>query len=157
MNEEKRYKSYLGKGTYLPRELILSKAYRNLTKTASDVLLIFWLKQRKEKVNCKGKGKRKDEYVTTNNSEIEFTYPEAKQRFGLSIMQFTRARDLLVKMGFIDISSSGSGMFKQANKYSISERWRKYGTNEFVEKRREPDRRYIGFRGSKRKRENKIN
>ena len=38
--------------------------------------------------------------------------------------------DWVVK-GFIDIVESGAGMYKSANFYSISERWRQFGTDDY--------------------------
>ena len=87
-------------------------------------------------------------WVQINNGEIVFTYLEAKDlRFNKTT--FVRALDRLIECGFIDIEYSAAGLFKDKSKYSISERWRKYGTSDFEVKKRLKNKSYIGFRGSK--------
>ena len=77
--------------------------------------------------------------------EIEHTYSEAEKR-GISRKRFMKALDELIGKGFIDVAHSGSGGMKgDKSKYVISERWRDWGTDNFVKKTRPRDTR--GGRG----------
>lgn len=97
-------------------------------------------------------GKRKKELVTMNARDLRLTYAEARQR-GLSGGQFKRARDQLVRVGFIDIIEAGGGMEGNAAKYGESERWRRYGAPDFVEAERPKDTRQRHDQFGKRKKD----
>jgi len=47
--------------------------------------------------------------------------------------------------GFIEIAHLGGGLIGDCTRYSISERWRKYGTDSFVRKKSPKDTRGFGF------------
>lgn len=96
-----RFRSKIA-GAFLPRELILSAAWRSLTSTAKDVLLLFLLKRRIEYV---GTGKRKSK-VIGNNGEIEFSYAEA-EKMGVRRSTFRLALRQLVERGFISLAEAG--------------------------------------------------
>jgi hypothetical protein len=82
-----------------------------------------------------------------NNGEIEFTYAEAKRKYGITAGRFRRTIDELVEKGFLDISETGMGLYKMATHYAISDRWRWWGTESFKSaKRPEPNIRGCGFR-----------
>jgi hypothetical protein len=123
-------------------DLVISRAFLNLTGVASQVYLLFLRRRRLEKLGRKGKEK----WVISNNGEIVFPYAEAENKFGITRPRFQRAIDQLVEHGFIDIVHSGGGMVKDISKYAISERWIKYGTNNFIHKHREKDTRGLGFK-----------
>jgi len=91
-------------------------------------------------------GKRSG-WEVANNNEIEFPYEEALKQYGLTAPRFKRAIDELVAKGFIDIAATGQGTFKVTTYYGISERWRLWGTADFVHAER-PRRRtgHPGFR-----------
>ena len=76
------------------------------------------------------------EWCLTNNGEIQFTYTEAEEKWGISNGRFTRAIDDLIRVGLIDIAKTGCGLHQDVTLYAISERWKKYGTAEFVEMKR---------------------
>ena len=84
--------------------------------------------------------------MCTNNGQIEFTYSEALKK-GYSRRSFRDALDQLIERGFIDIAHLGSGGWKgDKNLYSISDRWRDFGTDDFKPMERPKDRRKgIGF------------
>jgi len=65
---------------------------------------------------------------------IEFTYREA-ERYGYSSSTYYAAVEQLRKHGFIDkVRQGGShGEYKASNLYRLSQRWQKYGSDEFVE------------------------
>ena len=123
-------------------DLVTSRAFLNLTGVASQVYLLFLRRRRLEKLGRKGKEK----WVISNNGEIVFPYAEAENKFGITRPRFQRAIDKLVEHGFIDIVHSGGGMVKDISKYAISDRWVKYGTNDFIHKRRDKDTRGLGFK-----------
>ena len=124
-------------GTYIKKELMLSPPYRSLPKSARDVYFVFLTKRKMCSVKARGR-KRWD---IENNGEIVFTYFEAEKKLDMSPKVFRDAIDKLVDHGFIDIFHQGSGGVKgDVSLYAFSERWRKYGTDEFIEKTRTKDR-----------------
>ena len=125
------------------RALLKSKAFRVLNRTAKNVFFDFLMK-------CRVKGRkaqpgRKSERDILNNGELEYTYSEAEKK-DISRTSFMRALDELIGKGFIDVAHSGAGGVKgDKSKYGISERWREWGTDNFIKKTRSKDTR--GGRG----------
>jgi len=64
-----------------------------------------------------------------NRKHIILTYKEAKNI--MAIDTFIRARNQLIERGVIDIVKRG-GLEKQPAIYGLSDRWKKYGTKDFV-------------------------
>ncbi len=127
------------KGLYIEAQLIKSKAFEKLNAIAIKVYLMFLMRRQMEKVKRK-RGKTGG-WIIKNNGKIVFTYNEAEKK-GITRPRFSRALDSLVEYGFIDITHSGCGSVKgDTSKYAISERWKKYGTDSFIEKEREKDSR----------------
>ncbi len=64
---------------------------------------------------------------------FSFPYSEAK-RLGFPTSTFAKAIEQLVKYGFLDPVSKGGcyGEIKAPNEFTLSNRWRSYGTKEFV-------------------------
>jgi len=121
------------RGVYLEREFILSRAFRELrTATAYVVLMIFMTKRVMTKCHTSKRGG----WIVANNGEIQFTYGEAREKWGISDDRFSRALDELIEKGFIDVAEPGIGVHKLATLYSISERWKDYGTDRFVKRER---------------------
>jgi len=122
---------------YLPRDLLNSEGFKSLSKIATTVYLGF-------RMNCqvtrtKTPSGRKKEWVITNNGKIEYTYKKAEAN-GITRPRFQRAIDELVEKGFIDIERQGSGGIKgYASLYAISDRWKKWGTQDFEHKSRVKD------------------
>lgn len=108
------------------RELLQSPAYMSLTGKSPQVLGLFMARRR-----LKQDKTRRDRWVITNNGEIVFTYTEAETEWGLSRSQFQRALRQLSDFGFIDVAFRGTGLHGSSNRYSISTRWRKWGTERF--------------------------
>jgi hypothetical protein len=129
----------MSKNIWVEREMILSPTFRKLNGTAKTVLFLFLYRRQWEKSGRNGKPH------TTNNGQIVFPYKEAKKRFNISKSSFARAIDSLIENGFIDIAHLGGGLIGDCTKYSISHRWKDYGTNNFKEKRRPKDTRGFGF------------
>ncbi|MHC4477712.1 MAG: hypothetical protein ACYTEL_18860 [Planctomycetota bacterium] len=112
----------------LEQRLLKSKAYRSLrTPTAYFVFGIFMTKRKLAKGGRKGK----EQWEITNNGEIEFTYDEAEEKYGICPSTFRNAIDELRDKGFLDIAATGMGVHKVTTHYSISERWKLYGTREY--------------------------
>lgn len=122
------------------KEIILSEAYLSLSGKAPQIYLIFLGKRRIGKIAVG----RKKVPVVLNNGEIIFTYQEA-EKLGISRQAFARALDQLIECGFIDIAHTGVGLYKSATFYSISERWKRFGTPDFEYKERKKRRQNFGF------------
>jgi hypothetical protein len=127
---------------YFERKFLRSKAFRSLNGTAKDVLFEFHMRKTMKRLN--GQSGREDSWTITNNGEIVFSYNKAEE-IGFSRSTFMRAIDKLVAVGFIDISCSGGGMIGDCSLYAISERWRKFDTDEFEKKQRPKDTRGMGI------------
>jgi len=126
-----------GYGVYLEPELIESQAFQSLNGTAIKVLIRFY--QRRVFPNRSQKkrrpGTRQEPRPILNNGKIVFTFAQA-EKLGFPRATFMRALDMLVDRGFIDVAETGSGLFRSTTYYAISDRWRKYGTPEFLVQRR---------------------
>ena len=127
------------KNIWIEREMILSSAFHKLNGRAMEVLLLFLYRRQWKQAGREGK------WYTTNNGEIVFPYKEAKKRFKIPKSSFARAIDNLIEYGFIDIAHLGGGLIGDCTKYSISNRWRNYDTDRFVQKKRPKDTRGFGF------------
>ena len=124
-------------GVYVESDLINSKAFQSLNGKAVRFYLAFL--QRRRFVDKKvGKRKRK---VCTNKDEIVFTYAEG-EGMGFPKSTFKRLQECLIDRGFLDIVETGAGFH---NVYSLSERWQKYGTPDFVTST-SPRRGMVGFK-----------
>lgn len=125
--------------------LIKSKAWLSLGDTPMKLFLIFRTKC--QMWETRGKGKGKSRWQIVNNGKIVFTYVEAKKKYDISAGRFDRGLTELVEKGFIDIAGTGMGLCKSTSTYGISERWRKYGTDEFKPGQRKKARLFnFGFR-----------
>jgi len=121
------------------KALLRSEAFRSLSGAAMTVYFDFRMKCR-IKIMKQRNGRQK-ERVILNNGALEYSYSEAEKK-GITRSRFMRAIDALVERGFIDIAHSGSGGRKgDKSLYGISERWRKFGTPDFVCAGRPRDRR----------------
>jgi hypothetical protein len=146
MTREQRFKASKWDKMFVSRSVITSKAFLALkTATACQVYMIFLNKCRWEKVQARPM-RREKEWRITNNGEIQFTYDEALNNWGISEDRFKRAIDGLVRVGLIDITKSGFGLKKDKSLYAISDRWEKYGTDEFIYMERPKRKQKLGFR-----------
>ena len=123
------------------RDLLGSTAYLSLTGKAAQVLSLFMCKRKMKKDKTKHR-----RWVVINNGEIEFTYTEAEDRWGVSRSAFQRALKQLVDKGFIDVEFRGSGVCGSSNRYAISERWRKWDTDDFRPAKELPQHNFRGFK-----------
>lgn len=118
----------------LERGMVKSKAWLSLQDTPMKAYLLFRCKCQID--TSKAARKRKLEERVANNGEIQFTYKEARDKYGFSFSRFARAVDQLVEKGFLDIAKTGSGAYRATTLYAISGRWRLYGTGAFQSARR---------------------
>ncbi len=119
---------------WIPKQLFQSQAFRSLrTPTAHVVLAQFWTKRQMMKT-----GYRRKQWEIANNGEITFTYREAKNKWGISASAFRTALDELRDKGFLDIARSGVGVHKATNEYTVSDRWKHYGTSDYEPPRSRP-------------------
>ena len=131
----------MSKVTFIEKDVLRSKAFKELPGTAIQVLMWFYLKRKLERTGRKGK----EEWIITNNGEIVFSYIEAGKKYGLTRTRFSRALNALIEKGFIDIDHHGGGMMGDCTLYWISDRWRAYGMTLFLKKTRPKDTRGLGF------------
>ncbi len=68
-------------------------------------------------------------YNGENEHNIIFTYQDAEKIMSKST--FIKSRNQLIERGFIDVIKRG-GLEKQPVIYGLSNRWKKYGTEEFI-------------------------
>ncbi len=127
---------------HIEEKLVKSKAFFKLNGSAIKVLMLFMLRRKMKKM---GSRKGKENWVIYNNGEIVFPYAEAAKKYGLKASTFARAIDSLVGNGFLDIAHAGGGLMGDCTKYAISNRWMKFGTDQFEPKTRPKDTRSLGF------------
>lgn len=107
----------------LDHELLDSQAWRALTVHAWAAFICI-----KRKFNGK------------NGDNLSFTFEEAHQIMHRNT--YAKVLNQLVDHGLIDIVKSG-GLHNKPNIFSLSERWRKYGTDDFKKgKRYVPDNKW---------------
>ena len=142
---EQKFKEVKWNRMFVSRKMITSEAFRALkTAAACQVFMIFLNKCIPDRVQTRPM-RREKEWRITNNGEIQFTYDEALEKWGIKQKKFTKAIDELVRVGLIDITKSGLGLKKDKSLYAISDRWEKFGTDEFVVKKRQKRVQQFGF------------
>jgi len=77
-------------------------------------------------------GKEKEYWKAENEKKLEFTCWDAEHVFGLTIPRFRRGIEELFEYGFLDSIRRGGTRWRQKALYGLSQRWRKYGTDEFI-------------------------
>ena len=97
---------------FFKQELLLSKAYTDLPKSARDLLhcFVFELKY------SKGRGKR---YVYYNNGEVSYTEIQFKEEFGRVSNTYLTARNRLIKNGLIKQTYRGGMSRGDMAKYKV--------------------------------------
>ena len=113
------------RGIYIERDILESDAYWDLTGAAPQVYMVFRMK-RVFSDKCFGKNKAR---IVVNNGEIIYTYLEARKNHRIPKSNFLRARDQLIKVGFIEIAEDGG--CHHTTKYAISNNWRNYPEQTF--------------------------
>jgi len=109
---KKKKNKFDGSFTGIEHNLLNSEAFKNLSVYTKWLYFEF-----------------KFRFYGDNRKHIIFTYREA-----IKIMHqdtFTRCRNKLIENGLIDIIKRG-GFYNQPAIYGLSDRWKKYGTKDFV-------------------------
>jgi hypothetical protein len=121
-------KYQIRRDVFVEWEILESAAFQTLSKTGIRVLLRFLQKRKWAKI------KKKTIY---ENGGLVFTYPESAG-MGIGNTAFYESVKRLIGVGFLDIDHQGGCFGKDYSRYSVSERWRDFGTENFrrVEKRR---------------------
>ena len=97
----------------ITKEMTQSKAYKKLRHSSLRAYIHICLKQKKD---------------DDGGKNLKFTYKEASEV--MKEETFNKAITQLVELGFLDMKRSGA-CFGKKNVFAKSERWRKYGTQEF--------------------------
>jgi len=109
----------MSKGIFIEDELMDHEAYIGLTNSAKVLLIYFYRKRVMVEIDGKWK--------IANNGEIVLRYKDAP---GFSADTFARALDQFIERGLLNIQVPGGK--NRPTKYWISDRWRKYGKQDFV-------------------------
>lgn len=105
----------------------------DLSGKAAMLCLVRFHQKAYKKNTRKKKGGSKHPIIT-NQGEIVFTYSEAKELGIKSSRTFCRViKELVEDKGFIDISEVGNWYLRQPTKFSISYRWKHYGTDGYIQ------------------------
>ena len=121
-------KFQLRRDVYVEWELLESKAFQELSATGVRVLLRFLQKRKWTKMRRR---------IIYENGDLVFTYAEATY-MRIKNTTFYESVKRLIEVGFIDLDHQGGCYGQDYSRYSFSERWRNYGSENFqkVEKRR---------------------
>ena len=111
MNKKKKNK-FDGQFAGIEFKLMESEAFKNLSIHTKWLYMEF-----------------KYRFYGENKYHIIFTYQEAIKI--MSINTFIKSRKQLIERGFIDIIKRG-GLEKQSMIYGLSNRWKQFGTKDFV-------------------------
>jgi len=104
---------------WIDRQMIKSKAFLSLKGFASQLLIMVLGKRIFIKQGRKGKEK----WGLVNGYNINITYTEFKQKYGITQPKLTRAIDQLLKKGFLSVVHPG-GMYRHDKAvYALSDNW----------------------------------
>jgi hypothetical protein len=124
----RKQKYQIRRDVFIEWEILESEAFQKLSATGIKILLRFLQKRKWAKVRKR---------TIYENGGLVFTYAEAAD-LRIRNTAFYEAVRSLVNVGFIDIEHQGGCYGKDYSRYSLSERWRDFGTDKFqkVEKQR---------------------
>ena len=118
------------KGVFLENDLITSPAWKAIRSQKTFLVLIEFYRRRKMSKSKDRKGCPGTPTIL-NNGELILTYKEAKARLGIPQATYSRCLTELVSLGFLDVAEPSCGLHRQATKWTISKRWKKYGQADF--------------------------
>jgi hypothetical protein len=98
----------------IDREMMNSVAWQSLSFSAVTAYINIYY-------NLKGESKKRE--IKCPHSNLK--NPMAKSTWRRAVID-------LIEKGFIDLIEGSSGQHRQPNVYGLSERWRKFGTPQFV-------------------------
>lgn len=122
----------------IEKKILTSMAWLSLSASAIQVYLLFLTKVQYSRIT------QSREPIRTNINNLYFTYKEALEKYGITNGRFKRAIDELIEKGFIDINSremqnrikQGGDRFNIPAIYILSDRWKKWGTKDFIKRTR---------------------
>ncbi len=122
-------KNGFGKGTFVEKNMFLSKAFITLgkrgtapvTSWASHSILMMFLGKRSMRKTTDKKGSNK-QYKPLNGNELILTYKELESR-GINQKSATRGIDELLAKGFITIVDQGGCYEKHKAVYGLSDKY----------------------------------
>ena len=114
------------KNIRIETNLLRSLAFKQLSGSGKYIFLLFLTKRRWTKVSRSSK-----DWFCTNSDELVFTYEDAEKNHGYSSTKFNRAIEELVNKGFLDIAHYGGQAKGNYTKYSLSNRWERFGKEDF--------------------------
>ena len=132
-------------GYYYNNELWYSKAYQDLTKSSRELLHCFC-----NEFRWSGKGKNKT-YV--NNGKLSFTEIQFKVRYGFCSATYIKARNQLIKCGFVKQTYRGGYARGDMGRYKLlivpevkldNQRWRKYPEKNWESDIPKPKKQLVG-------------
>lgn len=122
------------RAVWFEADLLESEAFRSISKSGSTIVTLMKCLQKRKWEKLKVKGK--PQYIPTEDGFI-FPYAEAADLKIAKKTQHWKNIIKLIEVGFIDMVHQG-GWYRKHERvsdysvYKYSERWRKYGTPEFV-------------------------
>lgn len=118
-------------GVYLLNDLLTSRAVKAIRSPHTFRVLLEFYRRRTFHKPKNTRGKRAAATIM-NNGEITLPYRYAKIKMGIPQTTFSRCLDELVNLGFLDVSEPANGLHKMPTKWTICERWKRYGQADFV-------------------------
>lgn len=116
------------KGCFYRNDIWFSPAYQKLSLSARDLLQCLYTEISKTKI--------KRDWVALKNGELSFTESEYKQLTGRCSSTYLNARNLLIEVGFIEMTHRGGSCRGDRAMYKIlfgiggmseeKEKWRRY-------------------------------
>ena len=134
-------------GFYYPNEVWFSKAYQSLTPTARELLHCFLTD-----LLWTGKGNKRR---YTNNGDISFTESQFNGMYGTCSSTYLKARNQLIKVGFIRQVNRGGMCRGDRSTYKIlvcamlpfiQERWRNYPEKNWKHDIPKPKKQMVGVK-----------
>jgi hypothetical protein len=119
---------------WIEPDLFYSEAFRSISKSGSLIVTLMRCLQKVKREKIKVGGKKK--YIPTKDGFI-FPYAEAADLGIAKKTQYWKNITKLIGVGFLDVVHQG-GWYRKKERvsdysvYKYSERWRKYGTTDFV-------------------------
>ena len=122
------YRVKMDKGCFYRNDVWFSPTYQRLTNSARDLLQCLWTEIIKREI--------RKEWKEFKNGNLSFTEGEYKQLTGKCSATFLNARNLLIEVGFIEITHRGGSCRGDRAMYKIlfgiknmppsKEKWRRY-------------------------------
>ena len=137
-------------GHYYNKRLIFSDAYQELTLSARDLLFMMITELRYSNK------KRRDgvDKQWTNNGEVSVTQSQFRKQLGYCRETYLKARDQLIKVGFIKQTHRGGKGAGDRAKYEVlisangieahNERWTEYPKKDWIDEIPEAKNQLIG-------------